>query len=432
MHPKMSNLQWFEHIKTYGSKPGLQTIRELLTLLGDPQGHFASIHITGTNGKGSTTAITASTLESAGYKVGAFTSPHLSKINESIKINEIEIPTHIMDHILGDIRDKTEELVGKGNRHPTYFEVLVALAFVYFQNEDVDIAVVEVGMGGRDDATNVIQSMASIVTNISLEHTQWLGETEVKIAEIKAGILREGTELITAVTQLEVLTRLREIATQRKSIFTVIGDDINITPESSSLQGQQFTIKTPSQTLGHLTTSLLGDHQLRNAACAIAAIEAARRNGFKISVEAIKSGLISVKWPGRFEVIQEKPLIILDGAKDAKAIQSLVEAIKKYLPERSITTIVGISSDKNHQAMIECLAEITEHFILTEHRVRNRTATAEALQKIAETTGKTTQIITPLSEAIRYAKENVNPESVILITGSVFLIGEARESWYPI
>ena len=430
MHPEMSNLDWFEYLKTYGSKPGLHPIQQLLKQLEDPQNKFRSIHVTGTNGKGSTTAITASILQAAGYKTGMFTSPHLSNVNESIQINRKSIPTKSMNTILGNIREQIEIMLSQGERHSTEFEVLVALAFTYFAKERVDVAVIEVGMGGRDDATNVIDSMASIVTNISLEHTQWLGDTEEKIAQIKAGILKKDTELVTAVTQPNIKALLQDIAAKNQSRFTHIGTDIIITPETSSLEAQTFTVKTPTQKLTHLSTPLLGSHQRRNAACAIAAIEAAQRKGFKIPREAIYKGLAEVNWPGRFEVVEREPLIILDGAKDAQAIKALVETVKDYLPNRKITSIVGISSDKNHQSMTQSLAEITERFILTEHRVQNRTSRALELERIAEKTGIPVESITPVEKAIQYAKQRARPDDVIIITGSVFLIGEAREHWY--
>ena len=217
MHPEMSNLDWFEYLKTYGSKPGLQTVRQLLKQLDNPQTHFHSIHVTGTNGKGSTTAMTASILQAAGYKTGMFTSPHLSDITESIQINGEPIPINNMDRILGLIKEETKSLPSLGFRQPTHFEALVALAYTYFSIEKIDIAVIEVGMGGRDDATNVLDSIASVITNISLEHTQWLGETLEEIAENKAGILKKCTELITAVTQPNIITLLQTIATQKQA-----------------------------------------------------------------------------------------------------------------------------------------------------------------------------------------------------------------------
>ncbi len=431
MHPEMSNLDWFEYLKIYGSKPGLQTVKELLKLLDDPQTGFESIHVTGTNGKGSTAAMTASILQASGYKVGMFTSPHLSDMRESIKVNNQDIPIASMEKYLAVIRKKVLVLTSRGIRHPTQFEVLISLAFMHFAAEEVDIAVVEVGRGGRDDATNVLDSLASIVTNVSLEHTEWLGDTVEEIAENKAGILNEGTVLITASNDPKVVSTLSRIADQKNSILLQVGKDIEITSENKNLQGQQFTVKTSKQTLSHLTIPLLGDHQLRNAACAIAAIEEAQKKGFQIPVEGFQKGLADVSWPGRFEIVEKNPLIVLDGAKDPYAMRALVETVKQYLPNKHIHTILGISSDKDHESMIQSLNEITQEFILTEHRVRSRTAAAENLEKIAHKTGKPAKIIIPVAEAVTETKKHVKPDDVILVTGSVFLIGEAREIWYP-
>jgi dihydrofolate synthase/folylpolyglutamate synthase len=432
MHPEMSNLDWFEYLKTYGSKPRLQTVRQLLKQLDDPQTSFQSIHVTGTNGKGSTTAMAASILQAAGYKTGMFTSPHLSDITESIQINGEPIPINNMDTILGLIKEETKPLPSQGFRQPTHFEALVALAYTYFSIEKIDIAVIEVGMGGRDDATNVLDSIASIITNISLEHTQWLGETLEEITENKAGILKKCTELITAVNQPNIKTLLQTIATQKQSKLTQIDTDIQITPETISLERQTFTVKTPTQTLRHITTPMLGTHQQRNAACAIAAVEAAQRRGFQITPESIHKGLATITWPGRFEVMEKDPLIILDGAKDAQAVKALVETVKEYLPNRRIYTIFGVSSDKDHHSMIQSLAEVTDQFILTEHRVQTRTAKATDLETIAEKTGKPVKSFPDVKKAIQYAKQDAKPEDVILVTGSVFLIGEAREYWHPV
>ena len=427
MHPEFPMFDWFESLKTYGSKPGLHPVRGLLKLLKNPQLSYDSIHVTGTNGKGSSTAMIASILRESNYNVGVFTSPHLSKINESIKVNDQKITNSDMEKILAEIKEKCHLLQNNDVRHTTHFEVLVALAYTYFREKEVDIAVVEVGMGGRDDATNVIDSLASIVTNVSLEHTQWLGETIEKITENKASILNHNSILITATTQPPVIQKLQEVANKKNSSFLRVDNEYKIKPETQSLDKQQFSIQTPYRTLKHLSTPLLGEHQLRNAACAIAAVEAAQGKGYTITEENIHKGLASVYWPGRFEIMKKRPLIILDGAKDAAAIQALCSTIKQYLPCKHLITVLGISSDKAHSIMIESLSEITDHFILTEHRIESRTAKAVNLQVIAEKTGKTTEIATPIALAIEKAKKLARPESVILVTGSVFLIGEARE-----
>jgi dihydrofolate synthase / folylpolyglutamate synthase len=431
MHPDSFNLQWFDYIKRYGSKPGLEAIKELLAALGGPQNSFDVIHITGTNGKGSTTAMTSSILKAAGYKTGMFTSPHLSSITESIKVNGIEISKLEMGTILGNIRDKINVLTAKDIRHPTQFEVLVAVAYTYFNQQGVKIAVIEVGMGGKSDATNVVNSIASIITNVSLEHKQWLGETVEEIAINKAGILKEKTVLITAVSQPKIISLLRSISNEKECTFISIEEDFRIIEGSADLRGQTFTLKTQSQTLTELTIPLLGPHQLINAACAIAAINVLNHDEYQINLQDIRNGLEKVSWPGRFEIMQQCPLFIIDGAKDPEAINSLVKTVKQYLPHRNIVCIFGVSSDKDYYLMISRLSEITENFIFTEHRVENRTTKARHLKELAEKIVKTSKIINPISKAIQYAEGLTKPNDVVLITGSVFLVGEAREYWYP-
>lgn len=428
MNQGLSNLEWFEKTKQYGSKPGLGPIRQLLNTMGNPQDSFDSIQVTGTNGKGSTTAITASILDAAGYNVGMFTSPHLSRVTECIRVNGEEISGKTMDRCLGEIKNKIGSLTKQGTRHPTYFEILVALAYKYFQEENVQVAVIEVGMGGKLDATNVINNKVSIVTNISLEHTQWLGETLEEIAENKVGILRPRSVLITAETKPRIVSLLQKKAVETQSKFIQIDNDYLVTLETSTLEGQVFTLKTHKRLMKNLTIPLPGLHQLRNAICAIAAVESLETE-YELTQEDIREGLTTVSWPGRFEIIEKEPTIILDGAKDAEAVEALVDTIKNFYPKKEIITILGISSDKTHDEMIKNLAEITHQFIITEHRIKDRTTRAKDLEKFASTTGIPTRIIKPVNRAIEYAKENSTQGQLILITGSVFLIGEAREYW---
>jgi len=426
---ELSNIDWFDDTKKYGSKPGLEIVKKLLELLGDPQYKFESVQITGTNGKGSTTAMTTSILRQAGYRVGMFTSPHLSRINESIQVNNQEISTYVMEEYLGEIMKKVSVLLSQGFRHPTQFELLVTMAFMYFSDMKIQIAVVEVGMGGRDDATNVLDNKISIITNVSLEHTQWLGGTIEDIAENKAGILRDNSVLITAATQPKILSILESEAHRKQSKFINVNSEQKIILESYSLERQKFTVQTTHRKYEHLTLPLLGDHQLLNAACSLSAIEEIEKYGFKVDYMDIRTGIANVVWPGRFEIIEKEPLIILDGAKDAEAMKALVATIKKYIPNRKIITILGISSDKNLESMINSLVDITNRFIITVHRVADRTAKASELENIAIKTEVPTEIIIPVRKAIEEARNNLARNEALLITGSVFLIGEARETW---
>ncbi len=422
---RVSNIQWWEDTKKLGSQPGLESIKELLELLGAPQNGYKSIHVTGTNGKGSTSAMAASVLREAGYKVGLFTSPHLSRWNESIQINGEEISVEEMSKVLETVRTKVDSLEA---RHPTHFEVLVAACFLYFKEKGVEFAVVEVGMGGRDDATNVIPSSVSVLTNVSLEHTAWLGDSVEEIAEVKTGILRQGTVLVTASIDSSVIDVLESVTTERNSQLIRIGVDYIPIPTKIDLTGQTFHLSTPSGEISDLEIPLLGVHQVLNASCAVAAVQ--QLNDPQITTESIRDGLRKVVWPGRFEIVERKPLIILDGAKDLKAVERLVETVKTYLPGLDLFTVLGTSSDKDYEGMVKALADVTGRFIITEHRVKQRTATVEMIEEAVKKTGIPYETVVPVHMAIKVAKSMSLEEDAILITGSIFLVGEAKEYWY--
>lgn len=426
---ELSNIMWWEDTKNLGSQPGLESIKVLLELMGSPQNQFKSIHITGTNGKGSTSAMTASILRASGYHVGLFTSPHLSSWTESIVVDGEEVTEDEMSVVLGKVREKAGELENLGVRHPTHFEVLVAACFLYFKERGVEYAVIEVGMGGRDDATNVIPSSVSVLTNVSLEHTTWLGDTVEKIAEVKSSILREGTALVTASILPEVIEVLKKTTQDRKSKLILVGVDYIPIPRKIDLTGQTFHLSTPTGMINDLEIPLLGVHQILNASCAVAAVK--QLNDSRISKEHIRDGLKSVIWPGRFEIVERKPLVILDGAKDVKAAKQLTETVKTYLPGLDLFTVICTSSDKDFDAMIRSLADVTGRFIITEHRVKSRTATAEQIEEAVKKTGVPYEIVIPVHRAIDAAKSYALEEDAVLITGSVFLVGEAREYWYP-
>ena len=426
---ELSNIMWWEETKNYGSQPGLESIEVLLELLGSPQNKFKSVHVTGTNGKGSTSAMAASILRASGYSVGLFTSPHLSSWTESIVVDGKEITKDEMGAVLDIVRVKAGELDSHCVRHPTHFEVLVAACFLYFKERGVDYAVIEVGMGGRDDATNVIPSSVSVLTNVSLEHTAWLGDTVEKIAEVKSGILREGTALVTASILPEIIQVLEKKVQEKKSKLIRVGVDYIPIPSKIDLTGQIFHLATPTGMMNDLEIPLLGVHQVLNASCAVGAVE--QLNDQRITERNIRDGLKTVVWPGRFEIMERHPLVILDGAKDAKAIQRLTETVKTYLPGLDLFTVISTSSDKDFDAMVRSLADVTGRFIITEHRVKSRTATAEQIEEAVKKTGIPYEIIIPVHNAIDAAKSYALEDDAVLVAGSVFLVGEAREYWYP-
>jgi len=426
---ELSNIEWWEETKRLGMRPGLDSIKTLLRLLGSPQDSYKSVHVTGTNGKGSTSAMTASILRESGYRVGLFTSPHLSSWTENVNVDGDDISFEEMDAVLGTVRSKVDELDGLGVRHPTHFEVLVAACFLHFKERGVDYAVIEVGMGGRDDATNVIPSSVSVLTNVSLEHTAWLGDTVEKIARVKAGILREGTAIVTAAIQPEVINVLETVAAEKKSELIRVGQDYIPIPSMIDLGSQGFHLVTPDGQISDLRIPLLGTHQILNAACAVAAVH--YLDDSNINEGAIREGLKKVRWPGRFEIVARNPLVILDGAKDARAAERLKETVRTYLPGLDVFTVFGVSSDKDIGSMVRSLADVTGRFIITEHRVRERTASAAVIEEAVEKTGVPYEVVVPVHSALETALGIALETDVILIAGSVFLVGEAREYWHP-
>ena len=425
----LSNVAWWEGTRKLGMKPGLDSVKTLLRLLGCPQDKYKSIHITGTNGKGSTSAMAASILRESGYRVGLFTSPHLSSWTESVNVDGEDIPVDKMEAVLGTVRSKVDELTGLGVRHPTHFEVMVAACFLHFKERQVEYAVIEVGMGGRDDATNVIPSSVTVLTNVSLEHTAWLGETVEEIARVKAGILREGTVIVTSATQPEVINVIESVAAKKNSEVVRVGRDYVPISSKIDMGSQSFHLVTPKGQINDLKIPLLGTHQVLNAACAVAALR--YLDDPVINDEAIREGLRKVVWSGRFEIVARKPLVILDGAKDAKAAERLKETVKTFLPGLDVFTIISVSNDKDIASMVRSLADVTGRFIITEHRVKARTATAEQIEEAVQKTGVPYEIVVPVHRAIEAAKEMALESDAILIAGSIFLVGEAREYWYP-
>ena len=419
---------WLLGTERLGSKPGLEAISHLMRRIGSPHRSFRSVHVTGTNGKGSTAAMTASVLAAAGHIVGLFTSPHLSTFRESIVVNGRLIPKESVASIVEDVRSITAEMDRiKGLRHPTYFELLTAVAFEHFRREGVDLAVVEVGMGGRLDATNVIDAPVSVITNVSLEHTWELGSTTLEIAVNKAGIVKSGSALITATRDDSVYALLMEICARRNARIFRVGSDITYEEESSGQGGQRFRLRGLRGTY-ELSIPLIGEHQLENAATAVGAVEALSFSGVEIPPEAIVRGLRQVWWPGRLEIVGRSPMIVLDGAKDPEAAKAAVEAVRQAFTPRRIVAVISISSDKNIPVMMGQFARVASYFIATRHRVAGRAVDPEVIAEEARRLHKPCEVVPDVGVALRRAREIAGRDDMILVIGSVFLVGEAREN----
>lgn len=423
-------MSWLEDTKKLGSKPGLESISELLGLLGNPQDEYKSIHVTGTNGKGSTSAITASILKAAGYRVGLFTSPHLSRITESIQVNRDEIPDDKIQAIIELIREKIPVLESSGVRHPTHFEVLTTIAFQYFAEEGVDFAVVEVGLGGRDDATNVIRSDVSIITNISLEHTHILGDTKLEIAKIKAGIIKPNTALITAEKDPTIINFFKEYCHERNSKMLQVGSELRPVLNESSINGVNFNLEAGDLRYEGLQLSLIGEHQMLNAACAIGAVAVLKENGCNVSETSIREGLVSVVWPGRLEIVGREPLIVLDGAKDLMAARALRRAVLDVFDFDRLFMVVSFSSDKDIEGMLGQWTDLTDFFFVTSHRIKTRAAEPLVISDVLSKLEARYEVVPVVSDAIERARELASVNDLIVVSGSVFLVGEAREVWF--
>jgi dihydrofolate synthase/folylpolyglutamate synthase len=414
------HLDYLYGLQKYGIKFGLKNITQLLASLNNPQKSLRAVHIGGTNGKGSTASFIASALVKAGYKVGLYTSPHLIRFTERIQINEKEIAQKRVIKLTERIRTYAEKL-----ESITFFEFTTAMALLYFTEEKVDIAILEVGMGGRLDATNIMHPLLSIITNIALDHQQYLGNTISKIAFEKAGIIKKRSILITAATQPGVLRLFKKRCDALETAFYQIGNNfigIAIRPQVMDYQGI-------SGNLSNVKIGLAGPHQVTNAATALGALEILREKGYRINEKAIRSGLKEARWPGRLEVIQKKPLIVLDGAHNPAAIETLKEAIKKDPNYHRMFLILGIMADKALPKIIKEIAPLAFKVILTRPHM-DRSAPPALLKKHAEHWCKNIECVDEVKDAVASAITQAGRDDLVLITGSLFTVGEARGFLY--
>ena len=450
----------------YGSKTfDLTRMERLLAALGDPHDKFRAIHVAGTKGKGSTAAMIESILRAAGHRTGLYTSPHLHTFRERIRVNGVLIPeSGVMTGIakIKPIADTLPQI--------TTFEIMTALAFDYFAVRGVEFAVLEVGLGGRLDATNVVTPRISVITSISYDHTAILGKTLTEIAREKAGIIKRGTPVVTAPQHEEALAVIQQVAREKGAPLTEVSAELEFQVASlrSQASGLKFQVSRKSQDLDSqvftleaedlrpvtwdLRLPLLGHHQLVNAATALAAIAVLREQGIAISDGAIRDGLASVQWPGRFEILEREPLLVVDGAHNADSAHQLVETLHSLRAHTPIHLIFGASNDKDIEGMFAELLPHAASLILTRsHNPRAadpvelaRLATRHSEQSeespntddrffVAENAPQNDRvhvsIVPDLGSALREARQRANRDDVICVTGSLFVVAQAREAW---
>lgn len=405
----------------------LERMRTLLRKLGNPQTAYRSVHVAGSKGKGSTCAMIASMLQGCGYQVGLYTSPHLIDTRERIQINGQMISQSDFTRLTRLIAP----MVVRAKPMPTYFDVLTALAFKYFAEQKVDIAVIETGLGGRLDSTNVIKPEVTAVTSISKDHMAQLGDTVEKIAVEKAGIFKTGVPALTVTQPPDVERALRTAAEKIGAPFDVTGKSIEFSYrfESSRMQGphNRVCLTTPASRFEHLAVPLLGDHQALNCGLALAVIDRLKARGLAINDTRAMEGLSRTQLPGRMEMVSTNPRVLVDGAHNAASLDAMMRAIGQHIPYDSMVVIFGCCADKDVTGMLERITSGADKVIFT--RVNNiRTADPEELaQRYVEQYGKMAQVASSLGDALDIAYRAVSKEDLICVTGSFYLVGEAKK-----
>jgi dihydrofolate synthase / folylpolyglutamate synthase len=404
----------------------LDRMRTLLAKLGNPHEQFRSIHVGGTNGKGATVAMLASMLEGCGYTVGRYTSPHLIDVRERISIDGSPIDRASFTDAIRVVAEASGSL----DSQPTFFEVATAAAFKHFAEQAVDIAVIEVGLGGRLDSTNVVTPEVSIVTSIDLDHTRLLGATRQEIAREKAGIFKPGVPALAFDLDNPIDAVMREIANQIGAPFKVVNKDIEFSSRfcSSPDLGPHTRVCLYSQTsrLEHLPVPLPGEHQAGNCGLALAAIDILRANGMDCPEEKVTAGLAKTRVPGRMQVVHERPRVLVDGAHNPAAITALMKCAGAHVPYDSMVCVFGCCSDKDVGAMLDRVNLGADKVIFTRSASNPRAMDPDELQRMfAERSGKMSQVGRTLEEALELANRAVSREDVICITGSFYLVGDA-------
>ncbi len=426
-----------ELAQTPAHKFDLAHMRVLLAALDNPERHFPSVLIAGTNGKGSTAATLASILHASGLRTGLYTSPHLARINERIQIDGLQISDD--DFVLvHDLVDRTaERLVGEGELpwHPSFFEMLTAIAFEHFARRKVDIAVLEVGMGGRLDATNVVEPRVSIITDISLDHQKFLGNTVAEIAGEKAGIIRPGGVVVTLPQQPQANDVIGNTILERGARAV---NAVPYVPPVSPASAQYLVTGTgkgpvsryPLQVMGEqilVETPLVGRHQFRNVALAIAAADELGRQGFPVTTAAIERGIRETHWPGRFQVVPasgDTPEYVFDVAHNPAGAWALRSTLSAGYPERRLTFIFGALRDKAIGEMAEILFPLAERVIATQAD-NPRSASPEEIREAASRTSTQIEAAADVAAAIEKGKAAAGRDGVVVTTGSIYIVGEA-------
>lgn len=413
-------LSYLESLGAFGIKPGLQRIELLLKKLGQPQKKTQFVHVTGTNGKGSVTSMLTNIFKSAKLKTGNFTSPHLVKWNERININGVSVSDEQLAEAIEKVKVAADE-VGTLLEPPTQFEIITAVAFYLFAQAKLDIVVLEVGMGGLLDSTNVIEPLCSVITNVSLDHTDKLGDSLQELAEQKAGIIKTNIPVVTA-TEGEALTVVQTEAVKKNAKVYLLGKDFSVTIQESSFAQQQFTFNYGQNSYSYMI-SLAGKHQVDNAALAVMTALLVSEKYSSITQQTIKEGLSQTRWAGRLEQIEDKPIVIVDGAHNLASAKVLRKAIDDYFSSQKICFVLGIMKDKDIKGIVDVLVQKQDILLATRADDSTRAAQPEDIVKHTSAQSFT---FADVEKAIDKAKELALKDGVVIIAGSLYLVGQVK------
>ena len=405
------------YLNNYGwsnTKFGLSRTFELLAGLGDPQKKLRFVHVAGTNGKGSTCAMLAQILQCAGYRTGLYISPYIQDFCERIQVDGQPIPHDRLSAITEKIVDISERM----EEHPSHFEMITAIGMEYFYEAGCDIVVLEVGMGGEFDSTNVIDAPeVAVITNIGLDHTEYLGDTVEKIAATKGGIIKAGSSCVCYNGDPRAVGVITDICRER-GVPRVIPATWTIESLGSSLEGQRFTYRGKEHFL-----RLLGMHQLQNASVVLEVVELLRQKGYEISEEAVAKGLRLVKWPARFEVLRRDPLFLLDGGHNPQCAEALTACLREYLPGRKVTFLIGMLADKDYPAVVDLVAPFAERFVCIRPH-SPRALDPAVLAELARDRGIPAKAYEDAAAAVEYCKNLT--DCPVVAFGSLYAAGEIR------
>ena len=419
-------LEFIEKSHKFGMKLGLENTFKLLELLGNPQNKLKFIHVAGTNGKGSVCSFISSILKEEGYKVGLYTSPYLETFTERIRLNGNNIPEKDVARIITIMKEKIDKMVSEGYSYPTEFEIETVMAFYYYYEQEVDYVVLEVGLGGRYDATNVIKPLVSVITSISLDHTGILGDTLGKIAYEKAGIIKEDSITVVYKQSKEAEKVIKSVCKEKNSRYIECNFE-NLLTKKSDINSQVFDCIVMGEKFENIEISLIGDHQINNALLALTVIKVLKdEKNIKITKNSIEKGLANTKWPGRIEKIKDNPTFVIDGAHNEEGARSLAKALDKHFREKKMTLLIGMLKDKDVNSVLETLINKFDKVITTTPD-SDRAISSDELKEKVEKYIDNVISIPKIEDAVKYINENAKNDEIIISAGSLYMIGHVRQ-----